>query len=133
MSTDAEKHTGPVWVVDGDARVTRVGRFLRRTSIDELPQLVNVLRGEMSIVGPRPERPHFVQRFSETHPQYQERLSVSPGLTACSHLYMPRHVESDALAERLDYDLFYIRHWSLAMDIALLLKTASEVVFHRAA
>ncbi len=133
MHTDAEKKTGPVWAINGDARVTRIGRFLRRTSIDELPQLVNVLRGEMSIVGPRPERPLFVQRFSETHPEYQERLAVSPGLTACSHLYMSRNVASDAVAERLDYDLFYIRHWSLAMDIALLLKTAAEVVFHRAA
>ncbi len=133
MRVDAETRTGPVWAVHGDARVTRVGRFLRRSSIDELPQLVNVLRGEMSIVGPRPERPLFVQRFSEAHPEYQERLAVPPGLTACSHLYMSRNIASDAVAERLDYDLFYIRHWSLAMDIALLLKTAAEVVFHRAA
>ncbi len=133
MRTDAEKHTGPVWAVHGDARVTRVGRLLRRTSIDELPQLVNVLRGEMSIVGPRPERPAFVREFCETHPEYRERLAVPPGLTACSHLYMARNVESAAITERLDYDLFYIRHWSLAMDVALLLKTAAEVVFHRAA
>jgi exopolysaccharide biosynthesis polyprenyl glycosylphosphotransferase len=133
MRIGAEAHTGPVWAVDGDARVTHVGRILRRTSIDELPQLLNVLRGEMSIVGPRPERPLFVERFSASNAQYVERLMVAPGLTACSHLYMPRNVESDAIGERLDYDLFYIRHWSLAMDVALLLKTAAEVAFHRAA
>ncbi|HEY9085486.1 MAG TPA: sugar transferase [Candidatus Tyrphobacter sp.] len=133
MRVGAEARTGPVWATSGDVRVTRVGRLLRRTSIDELPQLLNVLRGEMSIVGPRPERPAFVERFSASHPEYLERLMVAPGLTACSHLYMPRNVESDAIGERLDYDLFYLRHWSLAMDVALILKTAAEVVFHRAA
>ncbi len=133
MRVGAEAQTGPVWAVNGDARVTRVGRFLRRTSIDELPQLLNVLRGEMSIVGPRPERPLFVERFAASNPQYIERLMVAPGLTACSHLYMPRNVESDAIGERLDYDLFYLRHWSLAMDVALIVKTAVEVAFHRAA
>jgi lipopolysaccharide/colanic/teichoic acid biosynthesis glycosyltransferase len=133
MQRDAESATGAVWAVDGDARVTRVGRILRRTSIDELPQLVNVLRGEMSVVGPRPERPVFVERFSREHPRYRERLLVAPGLTACSHLYMPRTMGTDAVGGRLDYDLFYIRNWSLAMDVALILKTAAEVVFHRAA
>lgn len=133
MRADAEARTGPVWAVDGDERATRVGRVLRRTSIDELPQLVNVLRGEMSIVGPRPERPVFVKAFSAELPQYRERLIVAPGITACSHLYMPRSIESDAIGERLGYDLYYIRNWSLAMDIALLLKTAAEVAFHRAA
>lgn len=133
MRVDAEARTGPVWAVEGDARVTRVGRFLRRTSIDELPQLLNVLRGEMSIVGPRPERPVFVDAFAAELPQYRERLMVSPGLTACSHLYMRRNVESNAVEERLAYDLFYLRNWSLAMDVALVIKTAAEVVFHRAA
>jgi lipopolysaccharide/colanic/teichoic acid biosynthesis glycosyltransferase len=133
MRVDAEAANGPVWAIDADRRVTRVGRFLRRTSIDELPQLVNVLRGEMSIVGPRPERPSFVEAFSTELPQYRERFIVAPGLTACSHLYMSRSVDSNAAGERLAYDLFYIRHWSLAMDVALLLKTAAEVVFHRAA
>lgn len=133
MGVDAEKKSGPVWAVGSDRRVTRVGRLLRRTSIDELPQLLNVLRGEMSIVGPRPERPVFVETFSEQLPHYRERLIVAPGLTACSHLYMRRDVEASAIGERLDYDLFYLRHWSLAMDVALVLKTAAEVVFHRAA
>lgn len=133
MRTNAEAGCGPVWAINGDARVTRVGRLLRRSSIDELPQLFNVLRGEMSIVGPRPERPTFVENFSRRLPHYLERLMVAPGLTACSHLYMPRDVGDDSVGERLDYDLFYIRHWSLAMDLALILKTAMEVVFHRAA
>ncbi len=133
MRSDAESASGAVWAVDGDTRVTRVGRVLRRTSIDELPQLVNVLRGEMSVVGPRPERPVFVERFSQEHPQYRQRHLVAPGLTACSHLYMPRTMRSDIVGERLDYDLFYIRNWSLAMDVALILKTAAEVAFHKAA
>lgn len=133
MRSDAETTSGPVWAVEGDARVTTVGRFLRRTSIDELPQLINVLRGDMSIVGPRPERPVFVDTFSAKLPLYRERLIVSPGLTACSHLYMSRTMGSEAVDERLNYDLFYVRNWSLAMDIALILKTAAEVVFHRAA
>jgi lipopolysaccharide/colanic/teichoic acid biosynthesis glycosyltransferase len=113
--------------------VTRVGRLLRRFSIDELPQIFNVLRGEMSVVGPRPERPVFIEQFSQANPRYAHRLAVPPGLTACSHLYMPRNVDSDQVDRRLDYDLFYIRHRSIAMDIALILKTAAEVVFHRAA
>jgi lipopolysaccharide/colanic/teichoic acid biosynthesis glycosyltransferase len=133
MHVDAEAHSGPVWAVQGDTRVTRVGRILRRLSIDELPQLFNVLRGEMSIVGPRPERPAFVDRFSKEYPNFAERLAVAPGLTSCSHLYMSRTVDVGSIERRLDYDLFYIRHWSLAMDLALVLKTAAEVPFHRAA
>ncbi|MGH7736972.1 MAG: sugar transferase [Candidatus Tyrphobacter sp.] len=133
MRVDAEAATGPVWASAGDGRVTRVGRILRRTSIDELPQLLNVLRGEMSIVGPRPERSAFVERFAAELPQYRERLIVAPGMTACSHLYMPRCVDEDAIAQRLAYDIYYIRNWSIAMDIALLVKTAAEVAFHRAA
>jgi lipopolysaccharide/colanic/teichoic acid biosynthesis glycosyltransferase len=133
MRLDAEARTGPVWAVQGDARVTRVGKVLRRLSIDELPQLFNVLRGEMSIVGPRPERPAFVEQFAKEYPSFTERLAVAPGLTSCSHLYMPRTVDAASVKRRLEYDLFYIRHWSLAMDLALVLKTAAEVAFHRAA
>ncbi len=133
MHVDAEAKTGPVWALHGDARVTRVGRILRRFSIDELPQLYNVLRGEMSIVGPRPERPVFTERFAQGNPRYAHRLAVAPGLTACAQLYMPRIVESDQIDRRLDYDLFYIRNRSLVMDVALIIKTAAEVVFHRAA
>jgi lipopolysaccharide/colanic/teichoic acid biosynthesis glycosyltransferase len=133
MRVDAEARTGPVWAAQGDARTTRVGRILRRLSIDELPQLFNVLRGEMSVVGPRPERPAFTKHFSRTNPRYVHRLIVAPGLTACSHLYMPRSVGTDAVEQRLSYDLFYIRHWSIAMDVALIIKTAVEVVFHEAA
>jgi lipopolysaccharide/colanic/teichoic acid biosynthesis glycosyltransferase len=133
MRVGAESKTGPKWALHGDDRVTHVGRVLRRLSIDELPQLINVLRGEMSIVGPRPERPVFIEEFSRSNPRYAYRLAVPPGLTACSHLYMPRNVDSGQIDRRLDYDLFYIRHRSLAMDVALVLKTAAEVAFHRAA
>jgi lipopolysaccharide/colanic/teichoic acid biosynthesis glycosyltransferase len=133
MRVDAEARTGPVWALHGDARLTRVGRILRRLSIDELPQFYNVLRGEMSIVGPRPERPVFIERFSQENPRYAHRLAAAPGLTACAQLYMPRIVGSDQIERRLDYDLFYIRNRSLVMDVALIIKTAAEVVFHQAA
>lgn len=133
MRKDAEVKTGPIWTLHGDRRVTRVGRLLRRLSIDELPQLFNVLRGEMSVVGPRPERPAFIEQFTQSNPRYASRLAVPPGLTACSHLYMPRNVDSDQIDRRLDFDLYYIRHRSLVMDVALIFKTAAEVVFHRAA
>jgi lipopolysaccharide/colanic/teichoic acid biosynthesis glycosyltransferase len=133
MRVDAEEKSGPVWALHGDARTTRVGRVLRRFSIDELPQLFNVLRGEMSIVGPRPERPVFTERFSQENPRYPYRLAVAPGLTAFAQLYMPRIVQSDQIERRLDYDLLYVRHRSLVMDVALIIKTAAEVVFHRAA
>jgi len=132
MQQDAERASGPIWATREDVRVTRVGRILRSTSVDELPQLFNVLRGEMSIVGPRPERPAFVERFASSYPRYVERLLVAPGLTACSHLYMPRAVTAQAISERLEYDLYYIRNWSLAVDIAIVMKTAAEVMFHRA-
>lgn len=131
MRVDAEERTGPVWALHGDARTTRVGRILRRFSIDELPQLFNVLRGEMSIVGPRPERPVFTERFSQENPRYPYRLAVAPGLTAFAQLYMPRIVQTDQIERRLDYDLLYVRHRSLVMDIALIIKTAAEVAFHR--
>jgi putative colanic acid biosynthesis UDP-glucose lipid carrier transferase len=132
MPSDAEAKTGPVWTVAGDNRCTRVGAFLRRTSIDELPQIFNVLRGEMSIVGPRPERPCFVQDFAGTYPLYRERLLVRPGITGWSHVHMPRNHDQSQIAERLRLDLEYIRHWSLYMDLSVVFKTAAELLFQKA-
>ncbi len=133
MRTDAEAKTGPIWAKSGENRVTRIGKFLRRSSLDELPQLFNVLRGNMSLVGPRPERPFYVAQFRRMLPRYDERHLVRPGITGWSHVYMKRDVDTSAIGERLSYDLFYLEHWSPYMDALILVKTAAEVFFHDAA
>ncbi|HYZ17267.1 MAG TPA: sugar transferase [Candidatus Acidoferrum sp.] len=132
MRVDAERDGAKLATI-GDARVTRVGRFIRKTSIDELPQLVNVLRGEMSVVGPRPERPIFVEQFTRQYPRYAERHLVPPGITGWAQVYGKRVVGFDDVPDKLRADLFYIENWSLFMDIAVCLKTAAEVLFHDAA
>lgn len=131
MRVDAESETGAVWVRENDDRRTRVGAVLRRLSFDELPQLFNVLRGEMSLVGPRPERPVFEERFRQTLPRYDERHLVPPGITGWSHIHMRRLVNQDDIAERLDYDLRYVEQWTVWLDVSILLKTAIEFLFHR--
>jgi exopolysaccharide biosynthesis polyprenyl glycosylphosphotransferase len=133
MSVDAEAQTGPVFAKQGDPRVTRLGTFLRRTSIDELPQLYNVLRGEMSLVGPRPERPFFVEDFRRLFARYDERHLVRPGITGWSHVNMARIIDVNGMSERLSHDLFYVENWSIFMDMSVLVKTAFEVLFHKAA
>ena len=133
MRPNAEGATGPVWAERRDTRVTRVGRFLRRTSIDEIPQLLNVLRDEMSIVGPRPERPEFVAKFTEQLARYDERHLVRPGLTGWSQINMRRTLHPSDVAEKLSYDLFYIEQWSLFLDVSIIAKTAFEFLFHDAA
>jgi exopolysaccharide biosynthesis polyprenyl glycosylphosphotransferase len=132
MGMDAEKDGAKLAVV-GDVRVTRVGKFIRRASIDELPQLINVLRGEMSVVGPRPERPVFVDQFIQQYPRYAERHLVSPGITGWAQVYGKRVVGFDDVPAKLRGDLFYVENWSLFMDVAVCLKTAAEVLFHKAA
>jgi len=133
MRNDAEVETGPVWARTGESRTTRIGRFLRRTSLDELPQLFNVLRGDMSIVGPRPERPFYVEQFKAMFPRYEERHLVRPGITGWSHIHMRRNVDTSAIGERLAYDLFYLEHWSVFMDLLIICKTGAEFLFHSAA
>jgi exopolysaccharide biosynthesis polyprenyl glycosylphosphotransferase len=132
MRADAEARTGAVWSPNGDQRVTRAGAFLRRTSIDELPQLLNVLRGDMSIVGPRPERPTFVEWFRRELPRYDERHLVRPGITGWAQLNMERKLDVSQVGEKLSHDLWYIEHWGLFMDVSIVLKTAAEFLFHRA-
>jgi exopolysaccharide biosynthesis polyprenyl glycosylphosphotransferase len=131
MQIDAEKHTGPVWARAGESRVTRVGRFLRRTSLDELPQLINVLRGEMSIVGPRPERPFYVEQFRAILPRFNERHLVRPGITGWAQINMRRTLEPSAVGEKLSYDLFYLENWSIFFDVTIVMKTAAEFLFQR--
>jgi exopolysaccharide biosynthesis polyprenyl glycosylphosphotransferase len=133
MRPDAEAASGPVWARTGEQRKTRLGAILRRVSLDELPQLLNVLRGEMSIVGPRPERPFYVEQFRKMLPRYDERHLVRPGITGWSHIHMKRNVDTSAIGERLSYDLFYLEHWSVFMDILIIYKTGAEFLFHSAA
>ncbi|HMK43877.1 MAG TPA: TIGR03013 family XrtA/PEP-CTERM system glycosyltransferase [Dissulfurispiraceae bacterium] len=132
MRQDAESKTGAVWALENDPRVTRVGRFLRTYRIDELPQLWNVLRGEMSFVGPRPERPQFVQELASKIPFYAERHSVKPGVTGWAQV---RYSYGTALVEdtfeKLSYDLYYIKHMSLMFDILVVLETIKTVLFGR--
>jgi exopolysaccharide biosynthesis polyprenyl glycosylphosphotransferase len=133
MSVDAESQTGPVWADPTMSRATRVGRFLRRTSIDEIPQLINVLRGEMSLIGPRPERPYFVDRFRRTLPRYDDRLLVSPGITGWSQISMSRVLATDDVSLKLEGDLFYLEEWSPLLDAQIIVKTAFEFLFQRVA
>lgn len=129
MRQDAEQGTGPVWASKEDDRRTPIGSFLRKTSLDELPQLLNVLRGEMSLVGPRPERPHFVEQFKQTIPRYLERHKVKAGLSGWAQLHGLRG--NTPVEERTKYDLWYVENWSLALDIKIILRTALEVFHHR--
>jgi exopolysaccharide biosynthesis polyprenyl glycosylphosphotransferase len=133
MRQDAEREVGAVWVSSNDSRKTRVGSILRRFSIDELPQLLNVLRGDMSLVGPRPERPIFVDLFRTTLPRYDERHLVRPGITGWAQVHMKRTMDTSAVGEKLEYDLQYLQNWSLFLDVAVLFQTLCEFLFHRAA
>ena len=131
MRPDAEKDTGPVWSQQEDPRITRVGAFLRRTRLDELPQLFNVLVGDMSFIGPRPERPEFVYELQRHIPFYMERLSVKPGITGWAQVrYRYGASVQDAL-EKLQYDLYYIKNLSLFLDLLILLNTIQVVLFAR--
>jgi exopolysaccharide biosynthesis polyprenyl glycosylphosphotransferase len=129
MYDDAERETGPVWTKPGDPRVTPVGRFLRRSNLDELPQLWNVLRGDMSIVGPRPERPHFVAQFKHKIPQYMLRHKVKAGLTGWAQVNGWRG--NTPLEKRIEYDLYYIENWSVRLDLKIMWLTLIKGFFHK--
>jgi len=132
MPVDVERSTGAIWASAGDKRPTRVGALLRRTSLDELPQIFNVLKGDMSIVGPRPERPMFVELFRKQIARYDERHLVPPGITGWSHVHMKRNNDQSTIGERTEHDLFYIENWSMFMDVSIIFKTALEFLFQRA-
>lgn len=127
MQVDAEAATGPVFARPNDPRTTRVGRLMRRCSLDELPQFVNVLRGEMSVVGPRPERPHFVRQFSQVIPQYMERHAVEAGITGWAQVKGLRG-GGTPIEERTRQDLAYIVDWSLWLDLKIILLTVRQVL-----
>jgi exopolysaccharide biosynthesis polyprenyl glycosylphosphotransferase len=123
MHDDAERASGPVWAVDNDPRYTRLGAWLRRTRLDEIPQFWNVLRGEMSLVGPRPERPYFVERLAQEIPLYNRRHRVKPGITGWAQVKWKYDESLDDVRQKVKYDLFYIENMSLRMDFKILFRT----------
>jgi len=131
MREDAEKHTGPVWATQDDPRITRIGNFLRKTRIDEIPQLFNVLAGSMSMVGPRPERPSFVEELGEKIPYFNQRHIVKPGITGWAQIcYSYGNTLEDAL-QKLQYDLFYIKYQSTIFDLSILFNTVRTVLLRK--
>lgn len=133
MSENAEKDSGPVWALENDPRVTRVGQVLRKLRIDELPQLWNVLKNEMSFVGPRPERDPFVKDLEAQIPYYSGRLAVKPGITGWAQINYPYGASVEDAVEKLNYDLFYIKNISFLMDLMIILRTIKIVLFGRGA
>jgi Undecaprenyl-phosphate glucose phosphotransferase len=129
MYDDAERDTGPIWARENDPRVTLLGRFLRKSNLDELPQLWNVLLGDMSIVGPRPERPHFVEEFKHRIPQYMLRHKVKAGLTGWAQVNGWRG--NTSIEKRIEYDLYYIENWSVSLDLKIIWLTLLRGFFHK--
>lgn len=129
MILEAEEKTGPVWAKTNDSRVTRIGKFIRKWRIDELPQLFNVIKGEMSVVGPRPERAFFVEELETCIPYYAERFSVKPGVTGWAQVSYAYGASVEDAREKLNYDLFYIKNMTLLMDMMVLLRTVKTVLF----
>jgi lipopolysaccharide/colanic/teichoic acid biosynthesis glycosyltransferase len=128
MTHNCESTTGVRWCVPGDPRVTAVGRVIRKTHLDELPQFWNILKGEMSLIGPRPERPEFVTQLERALPRYAERLSVRPGLTGLAQVQLPADTDLGSVRRKLAYDLFYVAHQGLGLDLRILLATATHVL-----
>jgi len=128
MKEGAEAASGPVWAAHDDARITRLGRVLRRFRLDELPQLINILRGEMSIVGPRPERPELTKELEKNIPFYNERENVMPGLTGWAQIRFRYGSTVEDAARKLEYDLYYIKHLSLSLDLQIVLSTLRIVL-----
>jgi exopolysaccharide biosynthesis polyprenyl glycosylphosphotransferase len=129
MANDAEAGVGPVWAAENDPRMTRIGAIIRKLRIDETPQMINVLKGEMSFVGPRPERPFFVERLKENIPYYDLRHSVKPGITGWAQIcYRYGDSEQDAV-EKLQYDLYYIKHMSPVFDLQIIFESFKVILF----
>lgn len=131
MREDAEKQSGPVWAQKKDDRITRPGKILRATRLDEVPQMFNILLGDMSWVGPRPERPFFVKQLSDEIPYYMERLTVRPGLTGWAQIKYPYGASIDDARRKLEFDLYYIKNMGLLFDLTILLRTIKVVLFQR--
>ncbi len=133
MVPDAEARTGPIWASEDDPRITRVGRWLRRLRLDELPQLVNVVQGHMRLIGPRPERPQFVERLSKAVPEYPRRHSVPPGITGLAQVQRDYDGSLDDVRTKLKYDLFYVDNRCWLLNLKILMKTVDVVLRGRGA
>jgi sugar transferase (PEP-CTERM system associated) len=129
MRTDAEKSGKPQWAQQNDPRITRIGNFMRKTRIDELPQILNVFKGEMSFVGPRPERPYFVEQLIEVVPYYNVRHSVKPGITGWAQVRYGYGSSAEDALQKLQYDLYYVKNNSLFLDVLILIDTLKVVLF----
>jgi lipopolysaccharide/colanic/teichoic acid biosynthesis glycosyltransferase len=127
MTHDCERESGACWATANDPRITPVGKFLRATHLDELPQFWNVLKGDMSLVGPRPERPEFVPNLEKAIPHYRERLNVRPGVTGLAQVQLPADTDINSVRRKLAYDLYYIRQMNLWLDMRLIVSTALHV------
>jgi len=132
MRVDAEAN-GPVWALVDDDRVTRIGRIIRKLRLDEVPQMINVIKGDMSFVGPRPERPFFVDKLKNEISFYSHRHSIKPGITGWAQLYYPYGASKEDALEKLKYDLYYIKNMSPLMDITIVLETIKIVLFGKGA
>lgn len=131
MQTDAEKDGQPVWATSNDERATRVGRVIRKLRVDEIPQFWNIIKGEMSFVGPRPERPHFVEQLAQEIPFYGHRHLVAPGLTGWAQIKYPYGASVADAKQKLQYDLYYIKNQSLALDVVIVFETVKTVLFRK--
>ena len=128
MRQDAEKKSGPVWAIPNDPRITKVGRLLRKTRLDEIPQFLNILKGEMSLVGPRPERPHFVKSLKEKVPEYPARLAVKPGLTGPAQLHCGYDSSVEDVKRKVKLDIDYVHNGSLVKDLKIILFTVGVMI-----
>jgi len=133
MAGNAEEKTGPVWASENDPRITRVGWFLRRTRLDEFPQIINVLKGDMSLVGPRPERPHFVAQLQQRIPLYSQRHTLKPGITGWAQVKYSYGASVEDALEKLQYDLYYIKNLSMFLDLVILMHSVQVVLFGKGA
>ena len=133
MVSDAEKNTGPVWALEDDPRITPLGKFLRKSRLDELPQLFNILKGDMSLVGPRPERPYFVKQLKREIPLYSKRLLVKPGLTGLAQVKHKYDSSLSDVAQKLKFDLYYIENFSILIDVKILFRTFWVMLFAKGA
>ncbi|MDP9291088.1 MAG: sugar transferase, partial [Verrucomicrobiota bacterium] len=133
MRNDAERDGKPQWATTNDSRITAIGRFIRRSRIDELPQIINVLRGEMSFLGPRPERPFFVQQLVQEIPFYAVRHSVKPGITGWAQVRYPYGGSLEDAVQKLQYDLYYVKNHTLFLDLLILIETVQVVLWGKGA
>ena len=129
MKTDAEADGTPIWAATNDERTTRIGKIIRKLRIDEIPQFWNILKGEMNFVGPRPERPHFVEQLAKEIPYFEHRHLVAPGLTGWAQIKYPYGASVSDTIQKLQYDLYYIKNQSLTLDMVIVFETVKTVLF----